>query len=93
MFKVRLDEGNFTTRVTEGRVDFTFSPWVTWRNLVQYDTDSKDMTVQTRLRWILEPGQDLFVLGVFGWNKEEHSAPLVPTNQDCTIKFAYTVRF
>ena len=70
--QVRLDEGSFTTRITEARLDASLSPDVSWRNLAQYDTDSKDLTLQTRLRWILAPGQDLFLLGVYGWNRVRH---------------------
>lgn len=92
-YKARLDEGRFTTRVTEGRVDFTFSPDLSWRSLVQYDSDSKDMTVQSRVRWIVEPGQDLFLLVVYGWNRPFLGAPLIPTTQDLALKFAYTLRF
>ena len=60
---------------------------------VQYDNDSRDLTVQSRLRWIIEPGHDLFLVGVYGWNRERHAAPLIPTTQDVTLKVAYTVRF
>lgn len=92
-FRVRLDEGRFNTHVTEGRLDLTFSPDISWRNLVQYDSDSKDLSVQSRFHWILEPGQDLFLLAVYGWNRAMPGEPLVPTNQDVTLKFSYTVRF
>ena len=92
-FRVRLNEGRFTTHVTEGRVDLTLSPEFSWRNLVQYDTDSKDMTLQSRVHWILEPGQDLFFVAVYGWNRALHGEPLIPTTQDLTLKFSYTLRF
>ncbi len=93
VFQVRLDSGRFTTRVSQGRLDLDFSPDLSWRNLVQYDTASRDLTLQSRVRWTLEPGRDLFVLGVFGWNRTAHAAPLIPTNQDVTVKVGYTVRF
>ena len=92
-YKARLNEGRFTTRVSEGRVDVNFSPDVSWRSLVQYDSDSKDMTVQSRLRWIVEPGQDLFLLVVYGWNRPLVGGSMIPTTQDLALKFAHTLRF
>ncbi|MEM7199635.1 MAG: DUF5916 domain-containing protein [Planctomycetota bacterium] len=92
-FIVNLNEGDFTTRVAEGRVDVTPSPDLAWRNLVQWDTNSRDLTFQSRLRWIREPGQDLFLVALFGWNSAAPGAPLIPTTQDFTLKAEYTIRF
>ena len=92
-FRVDLPTGSFTTQVTEGRFDYHFSPEASLRNLVQYDTASKELTLQSRMRWILEPGRDLFLLAVLGWEKADHESPFVPTTQDATIKLVYTQRF
>ena len=62
------------------------------RDLAQYDTDSRNVTWQSRARWIVEPGQDLFLLAVYGWNRTDDGS-IVPTTQDVTVKFVYTVRF
>ncbi len=92
-FRVRIDEGQFTTRVTQARADLTFSPDVSWRNLVQYDTDTRDLTAQSRLHWIVEPGQDVYLLAVYGWVKDDRDAPLRPGAQDVSLKVSYTLRF
>jgi hypothetical protein len=91
--QVRLDEGRFTTRLTEARADFTFSPDVSWHNLVQYDTDSLDLTAQSRLHWIVEPGKDVYLLAVYGWVRDDRDAPLRPAAQDVSLKALYTLRF
>jgi hypothetical protein len=93
-FDVRLASGDFVTRLTEGRIDLTPSPWVALRNLVQYDTASKNLSLQSRLRWILEPGRELFVVGLFGWERpEEDRGQLVETDQELALKLVYTFRF
>jgi hypothetical protein len=91
--EVRVDEGRFTARLWQGRVDVAFSPEVSWRNLVQFDNESRDLTVQSRLHWILEPGQDLFLLAVYGWRQDDRAGPLRPAEQDTSVKFVYTFRF
>ncbi|MAE76108.1 MAG: hypothetical protein CMJ85_04460 [Planctomycetes bacterium] len=92
-FRVSLDEGDFTARLGQARLDAAFSPDLSLRSLLQYDTDTRNLSVQSRLRWTIEPGRDLFLLGVFGWEKASDDAPLVSTTQDVTIKLAYSTRF
>ena len=90
---VILDEGRFTTRIWSGNLDFALSPDISWRNLVQYDSESKNLGGQSRIRWIYEPGQELFLVGLFGWQKADHSSPFLPTNQEVALKLLYTLRF
>jgi hypothetical protein len=58
----RLREGEFVARIVELRANYSFSPAVTVYNLVQFDNRSQNMGMQTRLRWTLQPGNDLFVV-------------------------------
>jgi Domain of unknown function (DUF5916) len=90
---VNLDEGSFTTHTWSGRVDISISPEMSWRNLVQYDSDSKNLSAQTRVRYIFRPGQELFLVGLYAWEKAVHEAPFVPTTQDSALKVLYTIRF
>ena len=90
---VILDDGRFTTRIWSGNLDFSFSPDLSWKNLVQYDSESKNLGGQSRIRWILEPGQELFLVGLFGWQKADHYSPFLPTNQEVALKLLYTLRF
>ena len=64
---VSLPEGEFVARVFSTRVDFSASPNVAWSNQVQYDTDSRILGFQSRLRWILKPGNDIFLVFGRGW--------------------------
>lgn len=90
---VALNEGKFTTRLMSGRFDIATSPELTWLNLLQYDGDSRNLSAQSRLRWIYQPGQEIFLVGLYGWDKVNHESPLLPTTQEVALKVQYTVRF
>ena len=88
-----LDEGSFTLDLYEVRVDLQFTTDITWNNFVQYDTESKDLGLQNRFRWILQPGSDLFLLASLGWNQPDGTNTFVPTTQDVVLKLAWSFRF
>jgi hypothetical protein len=67
---VSLPAGHFTTDVLSVKVDYNFSPNVFWANLVQYDSESRLLGVQSRFRWILKPGNDLFLVINRGWLRD-----------------------
>ena len=64
---IDLREGRFHTQVLTARVDYNFTPNVSWQNLEQYDNESRVLSFQSRFRWILKPGNDLFVVVNRGW--------------------------
>ena len=66
-----LPAGGFTAKVLMGRLDLNFSPNLGWSNLVQYDSDSRILGVQSRLRWRVRPGSDVYVVFNRGWLDEE----------------------
>lgn len=90
--RTRLDEGDFDTQLVSASADFAFTPEVSWKNLVQYDTESEDLGWQSRLHWIVEPGQDLFLVALFGWDKTDRES-FRSTSQEATLKLTYTFRF
>jgi hypothetical protein len=67
---VALPQGKFHTQVVTAKADYNFSPDVSWANLVQYDNESRLLGFQSRFRWILKPGSDLFVVLNRGWAKD-----------------------
>jgi hypothetical protein len=96
--RVKLRAGDFDTQVYGARLDVTLSPELSWRNFVQYDSTSRSVGWQSRLRWTLDPGSDLFVLANLGWERDDAGglrpdAPLVSNAQELTIKFVYLLRF
>ena len=65
-----LPAGDFVTHIFSGRVDYNASPNLAWSSLVQYDSESQLLGVQSRLRFTLKPGNDLFVVLNRGWLHE-----------------------
>lgn len=66
---ISLREGHFYTQVLTARADYNFTANVSWQNLEQYDNDSRLVSFQSRFRWILKPGNDLFLVVNRGWVK------------------------
>lgn len=89
---ISLKGGNFYTQLIALRGDFNFSPNLSWANLVQYDNESRMLGFQSRFRWILKPGNDLFVVLNRGWYRTfDHN--FLSTYDRGTVKLAYTFRF
>ena len=94
----RLPEGDFTTRIVTSNVNFTATPFVALSNLIQYDNRSRNLGWQSRVRWILQPGNDLFFVFSQGWIHEESEdgtgrLRFRAENRQISTKFQYTLRF
>ena len=90
----RLKEGRFVARVYSLRADYAFSPFLTMSNLVQFDNESRNLGWQSRVRWILKPGNDLFVVFNQGWLQNERGGyNFRATGTKLAGKLQYTFRF
>jgi len=89
--EVSLPQGHFVTQLYSGRLNYNFSPYVTWSNLVQYDSDSRLLGFQSRFRWTLRPGNDLFVVVGRGWFRRD-DGDYVPSFDRASAKLQYTFR-
>ena len=89
--KVDLAEGRFSTSVVRASADTQFNPWVSLNNNIQYDTRSRVLGWQTRFRWILRPGNDLFFVYLHNW--EDDFAELRTLDSQGVAKLSYTHRF
>lgn len=88
---VDLDDGDFVVHVGRARVDLAFSAKVLWSNFVQFDNESDTLGVNSRLRWTLGPGRDLYI--VINPTIEREGDSLVTTETAAAIKIAWTMRF
>ncbi len=88
---VRLPDGDFTTHVAILRATETFSPRLSWAQILQWDDDSDSTGLQARLRWIPEPGRELIVVldDTFGGDPD----PTVARYEGLTTKVSWTQRF
>lgn len=90
----RLKEGNFVARIYSFRADYSVSPYLSFFNLVQYDNESRNMGWQSRVRWILRPGNELFLVFNQGWLQDERGGiKFRPVETRLSGKFQYTFRF
>ncbi len=98
---VSLVEGDFDTRLIRVVADTQFSPFMYLVNNVQYDSVSQIVGWQARFRWILKPGNDVFVVYTHNWI--DSADPLDPLNPHTShfrtldrrtaAKVVYTKRF
>ena len=89
--RVVLPDGDFYRRLFTTRTDYNFSPDVSWANLIQYDNESHILGIQSRFRWILKPGTDLFLVFNRGWYRDEDDTYL-PSFDRGSVRFQYTFR-
>ncbi len=89
---VRLREGNFNTQLALFRFDYSFSPLTTLSNFVQYDADSENVGLQSRLRWILKPGNEIFLVLNHSWQRSFLDR-FESLHTDVRAKVSYTIRF
>jgi hypothetical protein len=89
----RLPEGDFTATILSGRVEYSASPRLSFFNLVQYDNRSRNLGWQSRLRWTLQPGNDLFFVLNQGWIHEEGNLRFRAGDRKLSAKLQYTIRF
>jgi hypothetical protein len=89
---VRLKEGSFSTRLAMFRLDYSFTPLIGLSNYVQYDTDSGNIGLQSRLRWIVRPGNELFFVVNHSW-QENPLDRWEALRTDVRAKLNYTFRF
>ena len=91
----RLPQGNVDAMILGGRVNYSASPFVSLSNLIQYDNASRNLGWQARLRWILQPGNDLFFVFGQGWIKEaieDDRYRFRAQDSKLSAKFQYTFR-
>jgi hypothetical protein len=89
---VDLPEGSFVVRVIRARADVLFSPSLSWSNTVQYDNDSDNMGVNSRVRWEITPGNDVFFVLNQGFDVEGGERFRTTTSR-FTVKVGLTFRF
>jgi len=90
----RLPQGSFTLRVWQLRGVLAFSPDLQLSTFVQYDSASREVGANTRLRWTIRPGTDLFVV----WNRDAREPrelgglQLRPRSEQIVVKLRATIR-
>jgi hypothetical protein len=91
----RLPEGHFIARIFTSNVNVAASPRLSFSNLLQYDNRSRNLGWQSRMRWTLRPGNDIFLAFNQGWIEEEIDKNLRFRAADTRLsgKVQYSFRF
>jgi hypothetical protein len=87
----RLDDGNFTTRLIQWRVNLTFTPDISWSTFIQWDDSSQDLGWNSRLRWIVREGEEFVLVWNQGFDTTDHH--LHSTRSEWIGKIRWTFRF
>ncbi|MDZ7718412.1 MAG: DUF5916 domain-containing protein [Balneolaceae bacterium] len=90
---VDLAEGSFSTDLFrfEANMDFTNSLFFTTN--IQYDNLSQLLATNNRLRWIITPGSDLYLVYNHNWLEEDQLSRFRTLQRSGAIKISYTHRF
>jgi hypothetical protein len=89
---VSLPQGDFTVRIESLAFDYSFSTDLSLENLLQSDNDSDTLGVQSRLRWLIADGREVFFVLNTGWLERDRGL-IVPLGHDLTAKLVYAWRF
>ena len=90
---VDLPEGAFTTRLYRVIGETQLSPFIALVNNIQYDTQSSVLGWQSRFRWILTPGNDLYVVYTHNWLDDPLLERFATLDKRVASKVLYTHRF
>ena len=90
----RLPQGDFVARIHRAQINYAVSPRLSFSNLIQFDNRSGNLGFQGRVRWTLEPGNDLFFIFGQGWVQElgERGADFRRQDSRLAVKAQYTLR-
>ncbi len=90
-----LAPGNFTQRLWQLNTVYAFSAYLSLSSFLQYDSVSRNVGNNLRLRWTLKPGNDVFFVWNRGW-KRLYLTPtdrgLIPDAELLAVKLRWTFR-
>ncbi len=91
---VNLVEGSFQTKLYRAVIDTQFSPFMYLVNNIQYDSVSRVLGWQSRFRWIVTPGNDIFFVYTQNWiDPTDPSGRFTTLDRRGAAKAVYTKRF
>ena len=90
-----LPFGNFVQRLLQTKVVYAFSPNLIISSYTQYDTESRQVGINNRLRWTMRPNADLFVVWNRGWKHplSEDDRFLTPLSDQLVVKLRWVGRW
>ena len=92
---IHLPEGHAIQRLWQVRFVYAFTPDLILSSYIQYDTESRNLGTNTRLRWTLQPGNDIFIIWNHGWERPIGARDvftLKPVSDQIVVKVRWTFR-
>ncbi len=90
---IDLPEGAFTTSLYRLVGETQFTSFMALVNNVQYDTQSGVLGWQSRFRWIIRPGNDLYVVYNQNWQDDIVPNRFTTLDKRFSTKVLYTYRY
>jgi hypothetical protein len=93
---VSLPQGDFETNLVRLSWAWNLSPWTAITGNVQYDDLSNVVGVYARLRWIVQPGSDVFLVWSNNWLYDDgplSDSRFTTLSSGGALKVNYTYRF
>ncbi len=91
----RLPRGSFVQRLWQLKVAYAFTPDLILSSYTQYDSESRNLGTNTRLRWTLRPGNEVYIVWNHGWERPV-GAPggltFRPLSDQLVMKLRWTFR-
>jgi hypothetical protein len=91
----RLPGAGFAQRLWQFDTALAWNANLSLASFVQYDSESRNLGANTRLRWTRKPGRDLFVVWNRGWRRlvtSRDDLRLAPESEMLAVKLRWTFR-
>lgn len=86
-----LPQGRFIQRLLQWKTIYAFSPDLLLSAFTQYDSESRDLGFNSRLRWTVRPGRDLFLVWNRNWKRLPEPGTRLETDADqIVVKLRWT---
>ena len=89
--EIELSEGDFTVRTARAQATLQFSPELSWDTTLQWDNQSDQAGLNSRVRYEFRPGQEVFVVYNEGFDVEDDEFESI--DRGVTVKVGLTFRF
>ncbi len=95
---VDLPQGDFSTDVYQIESDWSPSPWIGATTQIQYDDVTELLGLFARIRWIVTPGSEIFLVYTHNWRNvlvagRLDRRDLMTLSRGAALKANYTYRF
>lgn len=88
---IELPDGDFVARLYRIKADLAITPKLAWLNNAQFDNQSSQLGINSRLRWIPKPGNEFYL--IYNENMDREDDRFRSTRRETVLKAAWTWRF